>query len=198
MVQIRPPQGGSGFWDTVLTPWGGTDGFFHAVGCTLRCGLPGDGSIESLLAPLPPVIGSGASATAGASVGVGAWARRILAPSSSARHAGAAATGVPFRQIAGTRGLAHSFDSHAAQWFGRPVGASTHLGQWQSLVERTASSKLQVPWSAGADATVGHLARIDGKYFFAQFYVGGPRAGELATAFSPSQRQLSAILDLLK
>jgi hypothetical protein len=112
-------------------------------------------------------------------------------------HAGAAAVGVPFRQIGGTRGLAHSFDSHASQWFGRQVSASTHLAQWQGLVERAAASRLQVSWSVGNNATVGHLARIEGKYLFTQFYVGGPRAGELATAFVPTQNQLSAILKAL-
>jgi hypothetical protein len=113
------------------------------------------------------------------------------------RSVGAAAARGAFTRIAGTRGLEHSFSRHAAQWFGREVPASTHLGQWQALVERATASGKQVAWSTGADATVGHLARIDGKYFFAQFYQGGPRAGELATAFVPKQSQLSAILGAL-
>ena len=109
----------------------------------------------------------------------------------------AAATGVLFKAIAGTRGLLHSFDRYAAQWFGREVGASTHLVEWQSVLERASRSSLQVSWSTGADATVGYLARIDGKYIFTQFYVGGPRAGELATAFVPDQAQLAQIFQLL-
>jgi RHS repeat-associated protein len=102
------------------------------------------------------------------------------------------------RIIAGTEGLIHSFDSHAAQWFGRPVGATTHLEQWQALIERAAASGKQVPWMTGADPTVGHLARIDGKYIFVEFFTNGPRAGQLATAIVPDQVQLNAILRLLK
>jgi hypothetical protein len=82
----------------------------------------------------------------------------------------------------------------AAEWFGRAVSEGTHLAKWEALVQRTVRSGKQVDWVTGADATVGHLARIDGKYFFAQFYKGGSRAGELATAFVPSQQQLTQIL----
>lgn len=46
--------------------------------------------------------------------------------------------------------------------------------------------------------TVGHMARIENKYFFVQFFSEGPRAGELATAFVPSQSQLVRILALLR
>jgi RHS repeat-associated protein len=99
--------------------------------------------------------------------------------------------------VAGTRGLEHSFARHAAQWFGREVSTSTHMTEWQKLVETAAASGQRVPWSTGPDATIGHLARIEGKYFFAQFYTNGPRAGELATAFVPNQSQLTAIMDLL-
>jgi RHS repeat-associated protein len=102
------------------------------------------------------------------------------------------------RIIAGTVGLIHSFDSHAAQWFGRQVRAGTHMEQWQALIEHAAASEKQVPWSTRGTTTVGHLARIDGRYFFVQFFTEGPRAGELATAFVPNQGQLSAILRLLK
>jgi hypothetical protein len=42
--------------------------------------------------------------------------------------------------------------------------------------------------------TRAHLARIDGKNFVVQFFADGPLAGELATAFVPSQQQLSAML----
>jgi hypothetical protein len=102
------------------------------------------------------------------------------------------------RIIAGTEGLIHSFDSHAAQWFGRRVGRGTHLEQWQALLEHAAASGKQVPWMSKIDPTVGHLARIDGKYIFVEFFTTGRRAGELATAFVPDQVQLNAILRLLK
>jgi len=57
---------------------------------------------------------------------------------------------------------------------------------------------LQVPWSAFEDPTIGHLARIEGKYFFVQFFLSGVRAGELATAFVPNKKQLAAIRNLLR
>jgi RHS repeat-associated protein len=103
----------------------------------------------------------------------------------------------PVRQVAGTRGLEHSFSRHAHEWFGRPVSTSTHLQRWQSLIERTTKSGKQVPWMTSGEPTIGHLARVEGKFFFAQFYQRGPRAGELATAFVPNQGQLRAILELL-
>lgn len=108
----------------------------------------------------------------------------------------AAKVGVGFgsRLIGGTRGLRHSFDRHAAEWFGGAVSEGTHLAKWETLVQRAAGSGKQLDWVTGADATVGHLARIDGKYLFAQFYTAGSRAGELATAFVPSQQQLTQIL----
>lgn len=102
------------------------------------------------------------------------------------------------RQIAGTRGLDHSFDSHAAQWFGREVPRETHFSKWQKLIERASQSSKTVPWSVGGDETIGHLARIEGKNLFVQFFTSGPRAGELATAFVPKQSQLSEIYRLLR
>jgi RHS repeat-associated protein len=100
-------------------------------------------------------------------------------------------------RIAGTRGLQHSFDQHAAQWFGRQVSRGQDLGAWHSVVERAAQSAKVVPWSTGGVATTGHLARMDGKYFFVQFFEEGSRAGELATAFVPKQTQLTEILRIL-
>jgi hypothetical protein len=44
------------------------------------------------------------------------------------------------RKIVGTIGLEHSFDEHAAQWFGRQVAKSTHLKAWQELIERVSRS----------------------------------------------------------
>ncbi len=99
--------------------------------------------------------------------------------------------------IAGTRGLRHSFDEHAAQWFGRNVNAANDLTAWQELIERAAKSNKTFPWSTGADRTIAAFARIDGKPFLVQFYKEGPRAGELATAFVPNQDQLRAIFNLL-
>jgi hypothetical protein len=100
-------------------------------------------------------------------------------------------------RIAGTRGLDHSFDEHASQWFGRPVSKNTHLQQWQSLIEQASRSKETFAWKTGDAKTVAHLARIDGKYFVVQFFVEGERAGELATAFVPGQDQLTSMFSLL-
>jgi hypothetical protein len=71
------------------------------------------------------------------------------------------------------------------------------MEQWQALVERAARSGKTVDWSVGDAATVGHIARIEEKNLFVQFYKEGPRAGELATAFVPNQNQLTAILSAL-
>jgi RHS repeat-associated protein len=100
-------------------------------------------------------------------------------------------------KIAGTDGLIHSFDRHAAQWFGRGVQKSTHLQQWQDLVTKASASGKVFDWSTQGAATTAHLSRIDGKYFVTQFFKDGPRAGELATAFVPNNSQLSAMLRAL-
>jgi hypothetical protein len=101
------------------------------------------------------------------------------------------------RKIVGTIGLEHSFDEHAAQWFGRQVTKSTHLKAWQELIERVSRSTQVFDWKTGSAPTVAHLARIDGKNFVVQFFKEGPRAGELATAFVPSQAQIAQMLRLL-
>jgi hypothetical protein len=92
-------------------------------------------------------------------------------------------------------GLDHSFDRHAAQWFGRVVPRDTHLALWRELIERATRSTQVFPWSTGAAKTVGHLARIDRKYFVVQFF---EETGELATAFVPNGAQLREMLKLLR
>ena len=101
------------------------------------------------------------------------------------------------RLIAGTQGLRHSFDRHAAEWFGRAV-RHADLAHWQSLLERARQSSQVFAYQTGADHTIAHLARIEGKYFLVQFFAEGPRAGEVATAFVPNPRQLSRIFRLLR
>lgn len=91
-------------------------------------------------------------------------------------------------------GLAHSFDRHAAQWFGRQVERTTHLVPWRQLIEQATRSTQILPWSSGATKTIAHLAFIEGKPFVVQFTRD---TGELLTAFVPSQRQLKAMLALL-
>jgi hypothetical protein len=91
-------------------------------------------------------------------------------------------------------GLEHSFDRHAAQWFGGVARRELHFETWRALVTRATASRQIVPWSVGASETVAHLARIEGKWFVAQFFV---ETGELATAFVPSASQLQGMLQLL-
>ena len=68
------------------------------------------------------------------------------------------------------------------------------MAQWQEMIERAAGSSISVNWTTGQAQTIGYLARIDGKYFFVQFFVDGSRAGEIATAFAPTGDYLGAIL----
>jgi hypothetical protein len=68
------------------------------------------------------------------------------------------------------------------------------MGEWNSLIERAAGSSKVVPWSSGPTLTNAHLARIDGKWFVAQF---DRSTGDLVTAFVPNNSQVSAMLNLL-
>ena len=45
------------------------------------------------------------------------------------------------QRIAGTHGLIHSFDRHAAQWFGRAVSLRSDLPRWQAVIEQGARSR---------------------------------------------------------
>jgi hypothetical protein len=92
------------------------------------------------------------------------------------------------------KGLVHSFDKHAEQWFGRPVTKGDKMGEWKALIERAAGSSKVLPWSTGPTLTNAHLARVDGKWFVAQFDRSN---GELITAFVPNNSQLNAMLTLL-
>jgi hypothetical protein len=91
-------------------------------------------------------------------------------------------------------GLQHSFDRHAAQWFGGQVTRTTHFEVWRQLVQRASVSSQRFPWSTGASKTIAALATIDGKPFVVQFL---EETGELLTAFIPQQRQLTQMLAVL-
>jgi hypothetical protein len=91
-------------------------------------------------------------------------------------------------------GLDHSFDRHAGQWFGGQPTRAANMAEWQANIERASGSSQVVPWSSGSTPTYGYLARIDGKWFFAQF---DRTSGDLVTAFVPNNGQLGAILRLL-
>jgi RHS repeat-associated protein len=92
------------------------------------------------------------------------------------------------------RGLDHSFDRHAAQWFGRPVAKADKMEQWTGLIQRASGSSKVVPWSSGGTLTNAYVARIEGKWFAAQF---DRESGELVTAFVPNRGQVGAMLRLL-
>ena len=57
-VTVKGDQSAAGasWLDTITTPWGGWDSFKSSWGCVFQCGMPGDGSVGSLLAAFPPVI----------------------------------------------------------------------------------------------------------------------------------------------
>ena len=92
-------------------------------------------------------------------------------------------------------GLNHSFDRHAEQWFGGQPTKASQLDEWNSMIEQASGSSKIVPWSSGSTDTYAHIARIDGKYFVAQF---DRSSGDLVTAFVPNNGQLGAMLGLLK
>jgi hypothetical protein len=119
--------------------------------------------------------------------------RRSLSSSAASLLRAAAGSGGYLPKIT-DHGLAHSFGGHAKQWFGRETSAADQE-TWKQLVERATRSREIVAWSAKRTPTFGHLARIEGKYFFVQF---DQRTGDLVTAFVPNNSQLTAILRKLR
>ncbi|WP_157253989.1 RHS repeat-associated core domain-containing protein [Nonomuraea typhae] len=91
-------------------------------------------------------------------------------------------------------GLQHSFDRHAAQWFGRPVTKKAKMDEWNELIERASGSSKIVPWQSGSTLTDAYLIRVDGKWFVAQF---DRVTGDLVTAFVPNRKQVTAMLRIL-
>ncbi len=91
-------------------------------------------------------------------------------------------------------GLNHSFDRHAAQFFGRTVSRETHFELWRGLVERGAQSTQVFSWTLGANKTIAHLSFIEGKPFVVHFF---EESGNLASAFVPSAKQLRSMLRLI-
>jgi Domain of unknown function (DUF4157) len=92
-------------------------------------------------------------------------------------------------------GVEHSFDEHASIWFGRNVTKKTHLPIWRKYIEIAQRSGKVFPSSLRGRDVVGHLSRIEGKWFAAYFDL---ETGELATAFMPRGEQLSTILRLIQ
>ena len=94
----------------------------------------------------------------------------------------------------------HVFDRHAYEWFGVKSGDAfrpsvSQVKAWQDLIERVGRSGKSFEWSVGGDATVAHLAKVDGKYFVVQYYKD---TGVLASAFVPKGIQLQSMLKALR
>jgi len=94
----------------------------------------------------------------------------------------------------------HVFDRHAHEWFGVKSGDAfrpsvSQVKAWQDLIERVGRSGKSFEWSVGGDATVAHLAKVDGKYFVVQYYKD---TGVLASAFVPKGIQLQSMLKALR
>ncbi|GIJ03729.1 polymorphic toxin-type HINT domain-containing protein [Spirilliplanes yamanashiensis] len=96
----------------------------------------------------------------------------------------------------------HSFDRHAAQWFGYdkltdiPKERLPLLKeQWKDLVKYVGRSNNSGPYLLGEGGTktrtTYHLARKDGRWFAVLFYDEGPMKGYLATGFVPNAKQLA-------
>ncbi|KOX15682.1 hypothetical protein ADK67_41380 [Saccharothrix sp. NRRL B-16348] len=114
----------------------------------------------------------------------------------NAVEAGVDAARTVARTPAGTitqKSLDHSFDRHAAQWFGGTPGKA-RIGEWQALIERASQSGKVIPWNTGKTLTNAHLARIDGKWFAVQYERG---SGKFVTAHVLNQGQVGAMLKLL-
>ena len=95
------------------------------------------------------------------------------------------------------QGLEHSFDRHAAEWFGRNVtGADKPV--WESLIRQAMNSSQIFDWDLRGRPTIAVLSRLpyydEMRYFVVQFYRD---SGELATAFRPNSDQLPAMFRLL-
>jgi hypothetical protein len=92
------------------------------------------------------------------------------------------------------RGVSHSFDEHAREWWGRDVQKSVDLPAWREMIETAHRSGQRFPWNSRNRLTTAHLARVDGRYFVAQF---DRNTGELVTAFGPRPAQVRAMLRAL-
>ncbi len=89
------------------------------------------------------------------------------------------------------KGLQHSFDRHSEEWFGREVSKEEKLDEWKKLIERAMGSNKVFEWSSGPTPTHAYLARIEGKWFVAQFH---RETGELVTAFVRRNSAVSTML----
>jgi RHS repeat-associated protein len=89
--------------------------------------------------------------------------------------------------------LDHVFDRHAADFLGDLANKGDDLGRLKAILDRLRKSNLTFYSNLGGTQVIGHLARWEGKYAAIYFFRDGPHAGKVASAFLPTQKQLSRI-----
>lgn len=92
--------------------------------------------------------------------------------------------------------LNHSFDRHAADWFGRAVTRGADFTPWKALLEVATQRGRRFAWSLRGTPTVAHLWKTESGYLVVQF---STEAGnELMSAFRPRGSQLQEMLKLVR
>ena len=96
------------------------------------------------------------------------------------------------------KGVQHSFDKHATQWFGTSIEhlpRGTYLPRWQQLIETAKSKGRSFDWDVDGKPTIAYLYREGNRYLAVQYYRD---SGELATAFVPKPDQLAAMWNRIR
>jgi hypothetical protein len=92
----------------------------------------------------------------------------------------------------------HAFDRHGHEVLNVPkhsLSRKDHLDRFTGVIDRARKSNLTFRSRSGGDATIAHLARVDGAYVVVHFFAEGPKAGSLASAWRPRGSQLGQYLD---
>ena len=92
--------------------------------------------------------------------------------------------------------LNHSFDRHAAEWFGRAVRRGTDFEPWRVLLQQATLRGRRFAWSLRETPTIAHLLKTDSGYLVVQY---STEAGnQLMSAFRPRGPQLREMLKLVR
>ena len=97
-----------------------------------------------------------------------------------------------------TEELEHAFDRHGHELLNIPEHAlsrTEHFDAVRDIIDRARRSGLTFRSRSGGDATIAHLARVDGEYVVVHFFAEGDKAGQLASAWRPRGDQLGRYLD---
>jgi hypothetical protein len=93
----------------------------------------------------------------------------------------------------------HSFDRHAAEWFGiaqRQLQRGLHFAPWRELLQQATARGRRFAWSLRGTDTIAHLWKTESGYICVQF---STEAGnELMSAFRPRGQQLKHMLELIR